>query len=128
MLDVYRAGRPGETQHHVSDLLATGLFVYADLHKPVRALSTGQQRKLQIARLIGERANLLLLDEPTNDVSFDVLEALEDALRAFPGPVIAVSHDRRFIARFTDEQAQAQHWALIDGLLVVQETDAPVLA
>ena len=128
VLDAYRTGRPGETQHHVSDLLATGLFTYADLHKPVRALSTGQQRKLQIARLIGERANLLLLDEPTNDVSFDVLEALEDALRAFPGPVIAVSHDRRFIARFTDEQASAQHWTLVDGRLIVQETDTPVLA
>jgi macrolide transport system ATP-binding/permease protein len=45
-------------------------------------------------------ANVLLLDEPTNHLSFDVLEELERALRDFPGPVVAASHDRWFIDRF----------------------------
>ena len=113
VLDVYRAGLPGDVQHHITDLLASGLFRYEDVRQPVGHLSSGQQRKLQIARLMGLRANLLLLDEPTNYVSFDVLEALEDALRDFPGPVIAVSHDRRFIERFGGVV-----WTLRDGQLV----------
>ena len=54
----------------------------------------------EIARLIAGHANLLLLDEPTNHVSFDVLESFEAALREFPGPIIAASHDRRFIEQF----------------------------
>lgn len=113
VLDAYGEDIPGTRQHHISDLLAAGLFRYDDLRQPVGALSSGQQRKLHLARLIGQRANLLLLDEPTNYVSFDVLEALEDALRDFPGPVIAVSHDRRFIACFGGDV-----WALEEGRLM----------
>jgi macrolide transport system ATP-binding/permease protein len=100
VLDAYRTGLTGETQHHITDLLALGLFRYEDLRQRVADLSSGQQRKLQLARLIALRPNLLLLDEPTNFVSFDVLEAFEEALRTFPGPVVAASHDRRFIERF----------------------------
>jgi len=50
--------------------------------------------------LIAQRPNLLLLDEPTNHIDFPTLEALEEALAAFPGPAFAVSHDRRFVQRF----------------------------
>ncbi|MCA9909174.1 MAG: ATP-binding cassette domain-containing protein, partial [Anaerolineae bacterium] len=77
--------------------------------------SSGQRRKLQIARLIAERANLLVLDEPTNDVSFDVLEGLEAAIRAFPGPVIASSHDRRFMAEFGREAGEARSLYALEG-------------
>ena len=59
--------------------------------------------QLQIAKLIARQANLLLLDEPTNHVSLDVLEEFEKALLDFPGPVIAISHDRHFIRRFANE-------------------------
>ena len=97
-----------------SILLQSGLFRYDDLDKRVGVLSAGQQRKLQIARLIAEQRNLLILDEPTNYVSFDVLEELEAALSTFPGPVIAASHDRRFIQQFGGEV-----WALEDGHLLV---------
>jgi macrolide transport system ATP-binding/permease protein len=62
---------------------------------------------------MAERANLLLLDEPTNYVSFDVLEAFEAALRGFPGPVVAASHDRRFLEQFGGEV-----WELRDGHLI----------
>ncbi|RIK35984.1 MAG: hypothetical protein DCC58_19855 [Chloroflexi bacterium] len=77
-----------------------GLFTLDDLTKQVRQLSTGQRRKLQIARLVAERANVLILDEPTNHLSFDILEAFEQALLGFDGPILAASHDRRFIQRF----------------------------
>ncbi len=110
--DAYRAGLPGTDQALMSMLLRMGLFRYDDLRLEVGALSSGQQRKLQLARVMAARANLLILDEPTNDVSFDVLEGLEDALKEFPAPVIAVSHDRRFIERFGGEV-----WALRDGRL-----------
>ncbi|MFN8378469.1 MAG: ABC-F family ATP-binding cassette domain-containing protein [Anaerolineae bacterium] len=112
VFETYRAGLEGTDQMWKSTLLESGLFRYEDLGLPVEALSSGQRRKLQIAGLIAGRANLLVLDEPTNFVSFDVLESLEAALRVFPGPVIAASHDRRFIRQFGGEL-----WALDEGHL-----------
>ena len=100
LFEAYREGLAGTDQVWKSTLLESGLFRYEDMDLPVRALSSGQRRKLQIARLIAGQANILLLDEPTNFVSFDVLESLEAALRLFPGPVVAASHDRRFIRQF----------------------------
>ena len=112
IFEAYRVGLDGHDQQLMSILLRSGLFRYDDLRGKVGQLSSGQQRKLQIARLIAGRANLLLLDEPTNDVSFDVLEGLEAAIRQFPGPVIAVSHDRRFLQQFGGEV-----WAMRGGRL-----------
>jgi macrolide transport system ATP-binding/permease protein len=103
LFDVYRQGRTGHFEELKAELLKYGLFTWPDLLKPVSTLSIGQKRKLQIARLIATGANLLLLDEPTNHISFDVLEAFEEALLDFSGPVLAISHDRRFIERFADE-------------------------
>ncbi len=113
LFEAYRNGLPGDDQQNKATLIVSGLFRYEDFDKPVAALSSGQQRKLAIARLIAQRANLLLLDEPTNYVSFDVLEGFEAALADFPGPVIAVSHDRRFLERFGGEL-----WELVEGALV----------
>jgi macrolide transport system ATP-binding/permease protein len=97
-------------QQVITLLLKSGLFRYDDLGKRISQLSSGQRRKVQIARLIAGGANLLALDEPTNYVSFDVLEGLEAALRAFPGPVIAASHDRRFMENFGGDI-----WEVRDG-------------
>jgi macrolide transport system ATP-binding/permease protein len=112
VLESLRDGFDLTEQQAITFMLRAGLFRYADMHLLVGQLSSGQQRKLQIARLIAGRANLLVLDEPTNYVSFDVLEGLEEALRHFPGPVIAASHDRRFIEQFGGEV-----WELQDGTL-----------
>ena len=100
LLDAYRRGLPGSDEEVANGLFRHGFFRRDDLARLVGRLSLGQRRKLQVARLVAERANLLLLDEPTNHLSFDVLEALEEALRQFPGPIVAVSHDRWFIERF----------------------------
>ena len=119
VVEAYGEGIEGTDQAHVSDLLISGLFRYDEVRRPVNVLSGGQRRKLQIARLIAMRANLLLLDEPTNTLSFDVLEAFEAALRDFPGPVIAATHDRRFLESFGGEI-----WELRDGLLIPQAVTA----
>jgi macrolide transport system ATP-binding/permease protein len=120
VFEAYRDGLPETDQQLKATLLTSGLFRYDDLDKLVGELSVGQRRKLQLARLIASRANLLILDEPTNHVSFDVLEELEAALRGFPGPIIAVSHDRRFMQGFGGAV-----WELRDGRLVevYQEAD-----
>jgi len=115
LFEAYRAGRVGDPEEFKADLLRYGLFVYDDLRQPVATLSVGQKRKLQIARLIAQRANLLLLDEPTNHISLDVLEEFERALLAFPGPIVAISHDRRFIQRFAGDEHPAEIWAMHGG-------------
>ncbi|MHB1627299.1 MAG: hypothetical protein ACYCVB_02805 [Bacilli bacterium] len=72
---------------------------------------------MMIARLLAERPNLLLLDEPTNHVSFSIMEEFERAVDEFPGPVIAVSHDRWFIRQF-----RGAVWTLLDGVLTPPPT------
>jgi macrolide transport system ATP-binding/permease protein len=113
LFDAYRQGLTGHFEPLKAELLRYHLFTWPDLMKPVSTLSIGQKRKLQIARLMAINANLLLLDEPTNHISFDVLEEFEAALLDFPGPVLAVSHDRRFIKRFANEV-----WEMAEGRLI----------
>ncbi|MFD8209996.1 ribosomal protection-like ABC-F family protein [Streptomyces sp. NPDC059695] len=77
------------------ELLALGLFAARDLTTPVRLLSTGQRRKLELARLVTSPADLLLLDEPTNHLAPGLVEELEAALAEYRGTLVVVSHDRR---------------------------------
>lgn len=116
LYEAFKVGMEYPDQALKTMLIRSGLFRYTDFEKPVAGLSSGQRRKLQIARLIFGRANLLLLDEPTNDLSFDVLEALETALHDFPGPVIAASHDRRFIQQFGGDLFEVRDGHLIQHL------------
>ncbi|MFN8376409.1 MAG: ABC-F type ribosomal protection protein [Anaerolineae bacterium] len=113
VFEAYAEGLEGHEQQLKTILLSTNLFRYEEFERKVGALSSGQLRKLQIGRLIAGGANLLILDEPTNFVSFDILESLEEALKAFPGPVLAASHDRRFMQQFGGEV-----WELRDGALI----------
>ncbi|MEU1972727.1 ABC-F family ATP-binding cassette domain-containing protein [Microbacterium sp. NPDC019599] len=79
-------------------------FQSAQLSTPVKDLSGGQQRRLQLLLILLEQPNVLILDEPTNDLDTDMLAALEDLLDSWPGTLIVVSHDRYFIERVTDQQ------------------------
>ncbi|MGW3730343.1 ATP-binding cassette domain-containing protein, partial [Streptomyces sp. NPDC000851] len=106
LLAAFAAGRPGLPEEYAEQLLALGLFREEDLHVPVAALSAGQQRRLQIARLVTRPADLLVLDEPTNHIALDLVEDLQAALAAYPGAVVAVSHDRGFRARFEGERLE----------------------
>ena len=113
VIETYRYGQVGFEGEFVGRLIGYGLFSLEDMQKKVEQLSTGQRRKLEIARLMAEGPNVLLLDEPTNYISLDVLEAFEAAIVTFPGPVMAVSHDRWFIQRFGGKM-----WELVDGKII----------
>jgi sulfate-transporting ATPase len=74
-------------------------FRGTDQQKKVEILSGGERNRLHLAKLLKTGGNLLLLDEPTNDLDVDTLRALEDALVAFPGCAVVISHDRWFLDR-----------------------------
>lgn len=85
-------------------------FQSAQLSTPVKDLSGGQKRRLQLLLILLSEPNVLILDEPTNDLDTDMLAAIEDLLDTFPGTLLVVSHDRYLIERVTDQQ-----YAVMDG-------------
>ena len=74
-------------------------FRGSDQQKFVKDLSGGERNRLHLAKLLKQGANVLLLDEPTNDLDVETLRALEDAILAFPGCSLVISHDRWFLDR-----------------------------
>jgi len=74
-------------------------FRGSDQQKKVGLLSGGERNRVHLAKMLRRGGNVLLLDEPTNDLDVDTLRALEDALEAFPGCAVVISHDRWFLDR-----------------------------
>jgi ATP-binding cassette subfamily F protein 3 len=87
----------GLTPNKARALLGSFLFSGAEAEKPLDGLSGGERRRLSLAILVASGANVLILDEPTNHLDLDAREALEDALGAFEGAVLLVSHDRALL-------------------------------
>ncbi|MET0885752.1 MAG: ABC-F family ATP-binding cassette domain-containing protein, partial [Mycetocola sp.] len=87
-------------------------FTSAQLSTPVKDLSGGQRRRLQLLLILLDEPNVLILDEPTNDLDTDMLAAIEDLLDSWPGTLLVVSHDRYLVERVTDQQ-----YAVLDGHL-----------
>jgi ATPase subunit of ABC transporter with duplicated ATPase domains len=85
-------------------------FSSAQLSTPVKDLSGGQKRRLQLLLILLDEPNVLILDEPTNDLDTDMLAAIEDLLDTWPGTLLVVSHDRYLLERVTDQQ-----YAVLDG-------------
>ena len=88
---------PEKRDVELRSTLALFLFGADDIDKPISTLSGGERARLTLAKLILKKVNLLIMDEPTNHLDIGSCEALENALQAFEGTIIAVSHDRYFI-------------------------------
>ena len=88
---------PEKNDVELRSTLALFLFGADDIEKRISTLSGGERARLTLAKLILKKVNLLIMDEPTNHLDIGSCEALESALIAFPGTIIAVSHDRYFI-------------------------------
>jgi ATP-binding cassette, subfamily F, member 3 len=87
----------GLTPNKARALLGRFLFSGEEAEKPLEGLSGGERRRLSLAILVSSGANVLILDEPTNHLDLESREALEDALSAFDGAVLLVSHDRALL-------------------------------
>lgn len=88
---------PSLTNTEIRNTLAAFLFTGEDVFKQVKALSGGERGRVSLAKLMLSEANFLILDEPTNHLDIMSKEILEDALNAYTGTVLYVSHDRYFI-------------------------------
>lgn len=90
----------GAERAELAPLADFGLFHARDLHRPVAALSVGQQRRLALAVVLADPPDVLLLDEPTNHFSLLLVDELEAALEHYPGTVVLASHDRWLRSRW----------------------------
>lgn len=95
-LDIMRIG-----SYEVPSRSYVGRFNFkgSDQQKFVKDLSGGERNRLHLAKLLKQGGNVLLLDEPTNDLDIETLRALEEAVLAFPGSALVISHDRWFLDR-----------------------------
>ena len=89
----------GGRELHGRAYVASFGFKGSDQQKKVGDLSGGERNRVHLAKVLRSGGNVLLLDEPTNDLDVDTLRALEDALLAFPGCAVVISHDRWFLDR-----------------------------
>ena len=89
----------GNRELHGRAYVAGFGFKGSDQQKKVGQLSGGERNRVLLAKVLRSGGNVLLLDEPTNDLDVDTLRALEDAILAFPGCVVVISHDRWFLDR-----------------------------
>ena len=87
----------GDIRTKIKDLLGAFMFGGDNIDKKVKVLSGGERTRLAMLRLLLTPVNLLILDEPTNHLDIKTKEILKDALRAFDGTLILVSHDRDFL-------------------------------
>ncbi|SFO61617.1 ATP-binding cassette, subfamily F, member 3 [Algoriphagus ornithinivorans] len=87
----------GEIRTKIKDLLGAFMFKGDDINKKVKVLSGGEKTRLAMIKLLLEPVNLLILDEPTNHLDMKTKDIIKDALKAFDGTLVVVSHDRDFL-------------------------------
>ena len=99
IMELRRVASSTATAGELRAFLAKFLFTGDDVYKHVRDLSGGEKGRLALAKLIYSRVNVLVLDEPTNHLDIPSREALEEALSAYEGTIVTISHDRYFLDR-----------------------------
>jgi len=99
IMELRRVAPSTATAGDLRSFLAKFLFHGDDVYKHVRDLSGGEKGRLALAKLIYSRVNVLVLDEPTNHLDIPSREALEEALSAYEGTIVTISHDRYFLDR-----------------------------
>ncbi|HEY7622682.1 MAG TPA: ABC-F family ATP-binding cassette domain-containing protein [Solirubrobacteraceae bacterium] len=104
--------RTGLTPNQARALLGRFLFSGEEADKPLDGLSGGERRRLSLAVLVQSGANVLILDEPTNHLDLESREALEDALQAFPGSLLLVTHDRALLDAVGSRTIAVEDFAL----------------
>ncbi len=117
LVDTMLYAKRGMSTQTARDRLGAFNFRGEDVFKPVSVLSGGEQSRLRLCMLMDEEINLLVLDEPTNHLDIDSREWIEEAVEAYEGTLLFVSHDRYFINRFA-----TRVWELENGVI----TDYPV--
>jgi ATP-binding cassette subfamily F protein 3 len=116
IMELRRVAPSTVTAGELRSFLAKFLFTGDDVYKHVRDLSGGEKGRLALAKLIYSRVNVLVLDEPTNHLDIPSREALEDALDAYQGTILTISHDRYFLDRVAtqilalDGEGRAEHY------------------
>jgi ATP-binding cassette subfamily F protein 3 len=103
------SGSPNHMVPVIRNILGGFLFSGDDVYKRVRVLSGGERTRLAVARMLLRPSNALLLDEPTNHLDLDSKEVLLDALIAYGGTLIFVSHDRYFVERLATKIIEVGH-------------------
>ena len=115
-MELRRVAPSSATAGELRSFLAKFLFTGDDVYKHVRDLSGGEKGRLALAKLIYSGVNVLVLDEPTNHLDIPSREALEEALQAYEGTIITISHDRYFLDRVAtqilalDGEGNAEHY------------------
>jgi ATP-binding cassette subfamily F protein 3 len=116
IMELRRVAPSSATAGELRSFLAKFLFTGDDVYKHVRDLSGGEKGRLALAKLIYSRVNVLVLDEPTNHLDIPSREALEEALDAYEGTIVTISHDRYFLDRVAtqilalDGKGEAEHY------------------
>ena len=116
IMELRRVAPSTATAGELRSFLAKFLFTGDEVYKHVCDLSGGEKGRLALAKLIYSHVNVLILDEPTNHLDIPSREALEEALDAFQGTILAISHDRYFLDRVAtqilalDGQGGAEHY------------------
>jgi len=117
LLENVMAAKRGISAQSARNRLAAYDFCGEDVFKPVSVLSGGEMSRLRLCMLMDDQINFLILDEPTNHLDIDSREWIEEAVEAYDGTLLFVSHDRYFINRFA-----TRIWELADGTV----TDYPM--
>ena len=103
IMELRRVAPSSATAGELRSFLAKFLFTGDDVYKKVVDLSGGEKGRLALAKLIYSSVNVLVLDEPTNHLDIPSRESLEEALDAYPGTIITISHDRYFLDRIATQ-------------------------